>query len=107
MTQKDDGKIDSMIAELWQRHLPLMRERLDVLDRTAADAASGMLSEDSRAEALSIAHKLAGNLGMFGYHQGSEIASEIEQTLKEPTPESLSALTIQARQLREALASGL
>lgn len=107
MNKKTEAKVDTLIAELWQRHLPTLNERLDLLDRIAAEASSGSLAEPRRAEALSVAHKLAGNLGMFGYPQGSEIASQIEQTLKAPTPQTLADLATLTSQLRQTLAPGL
>jgi HPt (histidine-containing phosphotransfer) domain-containing protein len=103
MVKDDDGKIEALLADLWQRQLPLLRERLDLLDRTAAEASTGTLSEASRTEALSIAHKLSGSLGMFGHHQGTDTARAIEQILKAPTPETLCRLDSLATRLREIL----
>jgi HPt (histidine-containing phosphotransfer) domain-containing protein len=107
MNKQTEAKVDNLIAELWQKHLPNLRERLALIDRTAVEASSGTLAETSRAEALSIAHKLAGNLGMFGYPIGSEVASQIEHILKAPTSENLTRLATLATQLRQALAPGL
>jgi HPt (histidine-containing phosphotransfer) domain-containing protein len=110
MTKKDnenDGKIEALLADLWQRHLPTLHERLDILDRTAAEASSGTLAEASRLEALSIAHKLAGNLGMFGHQHATEIASTMEQILKAPTPETLAKLPTISSDLRKTLAPAL
>ncbi len=69
LSEDPEGEIDSLLADLWQRHLPSLRERLDLLTRTAAQAATGTLDEAARAEAQSVAHKLSGNLGMFGHHK--------------------------------------
>ena len=110
MTQNNDGKdgkIEALLAELWQRHLPVLRERLDILDRTAAEASSGTLTEASRLEALSIAHKLSGNLGMFGHQRGTEIASAMERILKAPTPQTLPDLSGLSKDLRNTLAPAL
>lgn len=103
MDQKAEAKVDHLIAELWRKNLPSLRERLDTLDRATAEAATDALTETTRAEAQSIAHKLAGNLGMFGYPKGSEVASKMEQILKAPTPESLARLPELAKQLRQTL----
>ena len=100
-------EIRSLLADLWQRHLPALRERLDLLDRTAKEAASGPLPESTREEAQSIAHKLAGNLGMFGHNQAGDIASQIEQILKAPTPQTLPELSPLAQSLRQQLAPNL
>ncbi|MEO6805176.1 MAG: Hpt domain-containing protein [Edaphobacter sp.] len=102
-----DAKIDNVLAQLWQKNLPTIRERLDLLDKFGAAAASGKLNEPTRLEALSIAHKLAGSLGMYGYQQGTEVASKMERILKSPTPETLATLRTLAADLRMSLAAGL
>jgi hypothetical protein len=107
MIQDDEGKIEALLADLWRRHLPTLRERLDLLDGTAAEASTGTLAESSRLEALSIAHKLAGNLGMFGHHHSSEIAGIIEHILKAPTPDTLATLTDLTNNLRTTLEGNL
>jgi HPt (histidine-containing phosphotransfer) domain-containing protein len=88
MKKDDEAKIDTLLTALWERSLPTLRERLDILNRAAAAAASGHLTEASRAEAHSIAHKLSGSLGMFGHHRGTEIARQIEAILAAPTPDA-------------------
>lgn len=107
MTPDDEGKIADLLADLWQRHLPLLHERLNLLDRVSAEASSGALAETSRLEGLSVAHKLSGNLGMFGHQHGTEIASQIEQILKTPTPDTLITLAALATDLRLNLAHAL
>lgn len=103
MTEKEEAEINALLAGLWERNLPTLYERLNTLDRAAAAAVSGNLSESSRAEALDIAHKLSGSLGMFGYHQGTEIARQIEQILISPTPTTLGSLTTLVTDLRQCL----
>jgi HPt (histidine-containing phosphotransfer) domain-containing protein len=102
-----NAQIDTVLAQLWQKNLPTIRERLDLLDQIAAAAATGALAEGTRVEALSIAHKLAGSLGMYGYQQGTEVASQMERILKSPTPDTLLTLRSLAVDLRKSLAAGL
>ena len=102
-----DTQIDTILTQLWQKNLPTIRERLDLLDRFGSIAASGTLDEATRIEALNIAHKLAGSLGMYGYQQGTEVASKMERILKSPTPETLLTLATLAADLRNSLAAGL
>jgi HPt (histidine-containing phosphotransfer) domain-containing protein len=102
-----DNQINNVLAELWQKNLPIVRERLDLLDKFGTAAASGKFDEPSRIEALNIAHKLAGSLGMYGYQEGTEIASKMERILKSPTPETLVTLHALAVDLRKSLAAGL
>jgi len=104
---KKPDQIDTVLASLWEKNLPTLRERLDLLDRTASIAASGELAEAPRLEAYNIAHKLTGSLGMFGYQQGTEIARKIEHILKAPTPTQLATLVALAKDLRNSLAAGL
>ena len=99
--------IDDVLAQLWQKNLPTIRERLDLLDRFGSAAVSGSLEEPTRIEALNIAHKLAGSLGMYGYPQGTEVAAKMERILKSPTAETLVTLRALAADLRKSLADGL
>ena len=82
-------QIDTVIAQLCKKNLPTFRVRLDLLVRFGAAATSGKLDEPTRLEALNIAHNLAGSLGMYGYQQGTEVASKMERILKSPTPDTL------------------
>lgn len=107
MKNSATDQIDDVLTKLWQKNLPTIRERLDLLDQFAATAAAGTLPESARLEALSIAHKLSGSLGMYGYQQGTEVASKMERILKSPTPETLVTLRALAVDLRNSLAAGL
>ncbi|HEV2709097.1 MAG TPA: Hpt domain-containing protein [Edaphobacter sp.] len=103
MNPDDEAKISALLTSLWERNLPLLHERLEILDRAASEAASGRMSETLRAEALEIAHKLSGSLGMFGYPHGTEIARQIEQILKRPAVDGSSDLTALTVELRQTL----
>ena len=105
MTHKKEAKINALLASLWERNLPQLRERLDSLDRAAVSMASGSLTEASRTEALDIAHKLSGSLGMFGYNDGTTVARQIEDALSSPssvTSKDLKALILQLRRVLSA-----
>src|SRR5271163_2924623 len=107
MKKSNPDQIDTVLAPLWQKNLPPLRQRLDLIDQFASAASTGNLPEDTRVEALGIAHKLAGSLGMYGYQQGTEVASKMERILKSPTPETLLTLRSLAVDLRKSLAAGL
>jgi HPt (histidine-containing phosphotransfer) domain-containing protein len=98
-----EAEINALLAELWQRHLPSTRERLEILVRVARTACVNGLEEPERVEAQSVAHKLSGNLGMFGYPHAGSIAGEIEEILKRPTPERLLQLEPLVQQLHGIL----
>ena len=86
------------IAALWQRNQPQLLERLAILDRAAVAPA---LTPGEREEAVSTAHKLAGSLGMFGFHEGTRIARELEQKLETASEDGI--LPILTAELRAAL----
>ncbi|WP_051979687.1 Hpt domain-containing protein [Edaphobacter aggregans] len=102
-----DAEINALLVELWQRHLPATRERLNILERAAQAASTNSLNEPARADAQAIAHKLSGNLGMFGHQQAGAIAGEIERLFKTFAPETAPRIEPLVRQLRQALASYL
>jgi len=97
MDQPTATRIEAQLAELWQRNLPTLLERLDLLDH----AASSPLTPEDQKTARDIAHKLAGNLGMFGRQRASEIARQLELLLTEPyaDPLQLAPLTSELRQV--------
>jgi HPt (histidine-containing phosphotransfer) domain-containing protein len=98
-----EEKSRQLLATLWQRNLPVLKERLTQLDEAAEAAAKHALAPPLRKEAGSTAHKLAGSLGMFGYPRGTELARSIEVLLD--APESVDALVL--RELTTALRESL
>jgi HPt (histidine-containing phosphotransfer) domain-containing protein len=92
-----------LLANLWERNLPLLLERLAELDRAAASAAAHTLTPEARHSAAAIAHKLSGTLGMFGYPQGTELARSLEVLLETPGPLDAIALRDLTAALRESL----
>ena len=88
------------IAALWQRNQPRILDRLALLDAAAAASSSGALDPALQQEAAGVAHKLAGSLGMFGFHEGTRMARELEQHLGRPAVHAatLAALTAELRQ---------
>ena len=98
MPPTEPGNMASAIAAIWQRSQPQVRERLALLDRVAA---TRPLPPELQEEGRATAHKLAGSLGMFGFPEGTQIASKLEQSfeLPDPDPVVLTRLTSQLRQI--------
>jgi HPt (histidine-containing phosphotransfer) domain-containing protein len=63
---------------LWTKFLPQLVERVTNLQKAAENAAKGTLDGAEMQSASSDAHKLAGVLGTFGLHEGTELAREAE-----------------------------
>lgn len=90
-----------LLASVWQRNLPIMRERLATLSDVAQTGSDGIITDSARQVGSEIAHKLAGSLGMFGYLQGTELARALEHLLDSDHPVALCdvlALTVQLHQ---------
>jgi HPt (histidine-containing phosphotransfer) domain-containing protein len=82
-------KTASLVAAIWERNRGLVEERLALLDRAAAMAEAGTLSDELRKEACGTAHKLAGSLGMYGFDEGTRIARAMEVLLGEDAPDAV------------------
>jgi len=63
---------------MWAKFLPLIEERVGVLESAAAAFAANRLSSEDRQAASAAAHKLAGVLGTFGLTEGTVLARELE-----------------------------
>ena len=107
MSKQPDAEIQALLTDLWQRHLPMTIERLDLLDRAATKAASGTLPEETRAEAQSWPTNSQALSACSVTRRHGEIASQIEQILKAPTPKTLSSLSSLTSSLRKTLAAHL
>ena len=102
------GQHNAAIAAIWERQLPQTRERVELLQRVAREFAETRSIERAvQQEAMDVAHKLAGSMGMFGYMDATEHAREIERALDVegmPQPERLQGhVEALAASLAEAL----
>jgi HPt (histidine-containing phosphotransfer) domain-containing protein len=70
--------LNEAIDGLWVKFLPQIQERVATLESSQVALAAGTLSNDKRAEANAVAHKLAGVLGTFGLTKGTILAREAE-----------------------------
>lgn len=92
-------KTKALLADLWRRNRPVIADRLAILDRAAA---AEPLPVELRDEALDVAHKFSGSLGMFGFEQGTILARELEQLLDTPHADRSRLIEI-TEQLRAML----
>jgi HPt (histidine-containing phosphotransfer) domain-containing protein len=72
---------------VWERNLPLVRDRLDRLDAFVSTLSRGSATPQQFEEAADIAHKFSGSLGIFGYVAGSQFASNLERMLQSTRPD--------------------
>ena len=78
-------ELSAAIDKLWARFLPEIRERVAVLESSAAGFNANTLTVEQREEANSAAHKLAGTLGTFGLTRGTVLARELEVMYSDDT----------------------
>lgn len=91
-------------TEIWQQVKDPFLERLSFIEQAIATFQAGTHSELLRSQAEQAAHKLAGSLGMFGYHEGSRLSRNIEQGCQFLyTPNLLSRLQQWVEQLRHEI----
>lgn len=80
-----DGLAAAMEA-VWQQSRALMAGRVSTIEDAVAGLLSGATDRNARRTAEREAHKLAGSMGTFGRHRGSELAREIESLLQGSGP---------------------
>lgn len=66
----------------WQKYRLKSDQQLAVLESTLKAINEGTFTQGDCQTAKSIAHSLAGNLGLFGFELGSQLAQELEQLLQ-------------------------
>ena len=95
---------EAAIAAIWLRQIPQTRERLMLLTDAAEQLSqTGTINPELRAESISIAHKLAGSLGMFGFHSSSEHARLVQQDLESAGVPEAGQLCQHVKALRSSL----
>jgi len=88
------------LARLWTKFLPEIEQRIAVLEAAAQALAAGSLTSQQRETAHAAAHKLAGSLGTFGLHRGTEISRQAEHVLAEENAGSAANLSSWIVELR-------
>lgn len=103
----DEGRdLALLLARVWTKSQDAFNERLDAIDAAGAALLAGSLDEERRAAAVTGAHKLRGTLGTFGLPEGSQLASEVEEMLREPGTPAVLRLSELAQQLRVIVKAG-
>jgi HPt (histidine-containing phosphotransfer) domain-containing protein len=95
------------LARLWIKFLPEIDRRLIAIESAVLALNAGTLSDELRDEAHQAAHKLAGTLGTFGLHRGTELARNAENVLEGdgllPGTSSASDLILWTHELRSLI----
>jgi HPt (histidine-containing phosphotransfer) domain-containing protein len=83
--------LSDALNRLWARFLPEIEDRVSILEVAAKAHGDGCLSQEHREAAHAAAHKLAGILGTFGLHRGTDLARQVELEFGEKLPGSDAA----------------
>ena len=98
---------DRHIAALttaWSKYQSRSHQQLIILDSAIRALKQGNIETSDRLSAIVTAHSLAGNLGLFGFERGSELARQLEQLLQgEQNPQQLWQLENTLSSLRQEL----
>ncbi|MEM1393360.1 MAG: response regulator [Cyanobacteria bacterium P01_H01_bin.150] len=83
------------LSAAWNNYQNKCHQQLATLEEALQALKNGYLSPDRREEARLIAHKLAGNLGIFGFDECSQLARELEELLEKTVQEEKGLLRFQ------------
>ncbi|NMF65973.1 multi-component transcriptional regulator [Brasilonema octagenarum UFV-E1] len=92
---KAEAEVRVLVKKIWEEFRDSsLEEQLELFEQVLAHLLTGNRNNQLLEQAQTQAHRLAGTLGCYGLHQGSEIAKEIEVYLQalsiekqSPTPE--------------------
>jgi HPt (histidine-containing phosphotransfer) domain-containing protein len=74
----EQNALQQALDRIWDQVLPVMKERVALLETAATAFSANELSESQHEDATAAAHKLAGVLGTFGLTRGTVLARELE-----------------------------
>ncbi|MGH7999044.1 MAG: response regulator, partial [Brasilonema sp.] len=81
--RKVEAEVRVMLKKIWEEFREShLGERLELFEQVLAHFSTGNRNNQLLEQAQTQAHRLAGTLGCYGLHQGSEIAKEIEVSLR-------------------------
>ena len=103
MSGSQTDTIRAAFADIWERNLPLIRQRLLAVERAAAEAAKPSPDSERIELGRAEAHKLVGVLGTFGLSQGTELARGLEGRLQPGPGTDANELMRIAAELRSAI----
>jgi HPt (histidine-containing phosphotransfer) domain-containing protein len=96
--------IADALSRLWARFLPEIEIRVGLVAAAASALAAGELTAEQRVQAHEAAHKLAGSLGTFGLHRGTELARRAELALaEEPVAATVAELASWVAELQSLI----
>ena len=84
----------SALTAAWEKYRHKSQQQLATLESSIQKWKDGRLKNSDRQAAQLIAHSLAGNLGLFGFDTGSQLARELEEILQKDTSNQNEQLSL-------------
>jgi DNA-binding response OmpR family regulator len=103
--QKDEAEVRVLIKRIWEKFRETrLGEQLKLFELVLTNLSTGNRNNQVLEQAQIEAHRLAGTLGCYGLHRGSEIAREIEIFLQALSTEK-QAPALQLKKLEKLITS--
>jgi HPt (histidine-containing phosphotransfer) domain-containing protein len=93
MTSPAEDPYAEIVRAAWLLVRPSVERRIRTIETAAASAAAGTLNHQLREAAATEAHRLAGSLGSYGFHQAGNLARQIEVLLRDETADTFALVT--------------
>jgi HPt (histidine-containing phosphotransfer) domain-containing protein len=93
MTSPAEDPYAEVVRAAWLLVRPSVERRIRTIETAAASAAAGTLNHQLREAAATEAHRLAGSLGSYGFHQAGDLARQIEVLLQDETANTFVLVT--------------
>jgi len=81
-TASHKSAVQAITTRVWQQSAHKLMAQVGEIERAIAALLVNCLTMEQQQQAAQAAHKLAGSLGIFGLHEGSRLAKQIEDWLQ-------------------------
>lgn len=88
---------EGVLAAMWSTRRPEVLADLDTLLRLVADLETTPEGADLRDRAVSLAHRLHGAVGVFGFSEARSLMAEAEAALRDRSTRDVAAIVAELR----------
>lgn len=88
---------DGVLAAMWSTRRPEVLADLDTLRQFVVDLAARCDDPDLQGRAVSLAHRLHGTMGIFGFSEARSLMAEAEAALRDRSTRDVAAIVGEVR----------
>ncbi|MFM8481989.1 MAG: Hpt domain-containing protein [Actinomycetota bacterium] len=88
---------DGVLAAMWSTRRPEVLADLDTLRQFVVDLAARCEDPDLPGRAVSLAHRLHGTMGIFGFSEARSLMAEAEAALRDRSTRDVAAIVAEVR----------